>query len=387
MPLSIDTSFSKILSHEHSTLQQQQKNQPRYKSWKGKNTFFCGGIFMTGANFGQLYITFCLILLTWTFFGIIIAPFYHSKYNYIVPIILYGFCVVTLFVTGFTEPGILPRREHYQYCIIKIESARLKENYCSICSISRSFRARHFGTLQLFHIILISKGQTTNEFLRNRKLRKVTTNKISNISGLNIGKKYNLLDEKNDIINSKASAKFDVMEHGHSVLHSDNESDIIPTRNEKEFLKNNFYQELNRNDHMNEEKHIDNNKINMSFESPSNENKNDLSKEFVNIILASSHNLENDCEIDNKYAMKNQLCKFDNICLFPFKSTKFYFALNLCTDSDNAYKNSKCMSLFMIPSTKLLPMWMNDSDEDKQQQLQLRFELIDRIKETYISDE
>lgn len=103
----------------------------------GRNTFFCGGRFMTGSHPNQLLRTFLIILASWFLYIFLVAPFF--SFQWLVPIAMCQFelnCVL-LCLTAFTEPGIIPRKSH------KVLLNNPPLTFCNVCEVYRDGRAWH----------------------------------------------------------------------------------------------------------------------------------------------------------------------------------------------------------------------------------------------------
>nr|XP_020470583.1 palmitoyltransferase ZDHHC18-like [Monopterus albus] len=100
--------------HGDSSDKRDEPRRPRRK-WEvfpGKNRFYCDGRIMMARQSGVLPLTLALILVTTGLFFIFDCPFLVKHLTSCIPVIggvLFGFVIITLLQTSFTDPGILPR--------------------------------------------------------------------------------------------------------------------------------------------------------------------------------------------------------------------------------------------------------------------------------------
>ncbi|XP_028983893.1 palmitoyltransferase ZDHHC18a isoform X2 [Betta splendens] len=93
----------------------EKKEQRPVRKWEvfpGKNRFFCDGRIILARQSGVLPMTLGLIVVTCGLFFAFDCPFLVEHLTVFIPVIgvmLFGFVVVSLLRTSFTDPGILPR--------------------------------------------------------------------------------------------------------------------------------------------------------------------------------------------------------------------------------------------------------------------------------------
>eukprot|EP00743_Colponemidia_sp_Colp-15_P003862 GILK01004168.1.p1 GENE.GILK01004168.1~~GILK01004168.1.p1 ORF type:complete len:298 (+),score=0.67 GILK01004168.1:41-934(+) len=134
---------------------------PAYRVWPAKNRIYCGGRIITGP-WEDLPAHLCawtaLIVLSFLYF-IFVAPFLWTNINPVLPCLsgyLFLSTMVTLMLTAWTDPGILPRKKYKQILMTKpSHSANEHEEYhadnnpvegskfCDTCEIWRPPRASH----------------------------------------------------------------------------------------------------------------------------------------------------------------------------------------------------------------------------------------------------
>jgi len=89
-----------------------------YLEWSGQNTILCQGRVIGGPEISKLSGTVTLLIVPSVLFIVYVAKVFESKYNeknvMIFGVILPILCILTLFKTAFTEPGIIPRKEIVQ---------------------------------------------------------------------------------------------------------------------------------------------------------------------------------------------------------------------------------------------------------------------------------
>jgi hypothetical protein len=115
----------------------------RYRLWEGKNKFFCGGRFMMGVHSKHLVMTTILLLGTNALFLFLLVPLLHQHYLFHISATIGGLNLLFLFLTAFTDPGIIPRRPPSKLLENMTAESREKLQYCHTCRIVRPPRAKH----------------------------------------------------------------------------------------------------------------------------------------------------------------------------------------------------------------------------------------------------
>ncbi|KAL4453047.1 hypothetical protein ABPG73_005953 [Tetrahymena malaccensis] len=135
-----------------------------YQMWPGTNRFCCNGRLMIGpgADFGPNCYTWVCILGAGIPYLVLVMPSIFNNFSpvlAIVNIILFLSTIIFLLLTGFTDPGIIPRRNvilltmddnnrevYEQFLNGNFENADNEnrvQNYCQTCQIYRPARASH----------------------------------------------------------------------------------------------------------------------------------------------------------------------------------------------------------------------------------------------------
>ena len=125
-----------------------------WEVWPGKNRFYCKGKLITGPKSDLVYYLPCVTIL-FIFpisFLVVIAPYIWTNVACSLPILfglLFLNTVAFFFITGFTEPGIIPRK-----CVVEAitltnssvinDLMRIDMNkFCSTCQIYKTNRSHH----------------------------------------------------------------------------------------------------------------------------------------------------------------------------------------------------------------------------------------------------
>ena len=99
-------------------------SKKRFQQWKGKNTFFLGGKVMAGPHFKQFTCTLSMIQVSWVIFATLIFPelpqinvevdvdfdLPPQALLAVIAALLFTLMVTSLFLTAFSDPGIIPHR-------------------------------------------------------------------------------------------------------------------------------------------------------------------------------------------------------------------------------------------------------------------------------------
>jgi hypothetical protein len=82
----------------------------RYEDWQGNNYFFGNGAIMLGSDLHIfLFCNVCIIVPTICFYIFVLPYMYERFIAYGVLSVLLILCLINLWLTSLTEPGILPR--------------------------------------------------------------------------------------------------------------------------------------------------------------------------------------------------------------------------------------------------------------------------------------
>lgn len=96
-----------------------RKSTRVFEQWDdlgGRNRFFCRGHFISGPASDWLHVTgTCLfMIIPPAFFFVVCSTYLWVRVHWLIPastVCLYGLCVIFIFLTSLTDPGILPRRK------------------------------------------------------------------------------------------------------------------------------------------------------------------------------------------------------------------------------------------------------------------------------------
>lgn len=135
------------------SLNSDPKVRRKYTEWKGKNTILFDGRIIGGPQLCKLYRTISLLVIPSIFFNIFVAERFWKKYDspyvVIVEVLLVILSMVTLLITAFTDPGIIPRNsckrmtfipKHQDICV---DGRTVRLKLCQTCKIIRPPRAFH----------------------------------------------------------------------------------------------------------------------------------------------------------------------------------------------------------------------------------------------------
>jgi palmitoyltransferase ZDHHC9/14/18 len=115
----------------------------RYEMWEGKNKFICNGRIMLGAHDKHLLVTLALIVSFDAVFLGVIVPLLEIPLLFFIGLFIFVGNIIFLFLTAFTEPGIIPRRPPSKLFESLSQDIRDKVQYCHTCRIIRPPRAKH----------------------------------------------------------------------------------------------------------------------------------------------------------------------------------------------------------------------------------------------------
>jgi len=134
-------------AHEDQELESSGKDSTigeiRFKLWEGKNKFLCGGRLMMGVHSKHLIMTTVLLIATNAMFVVLLVPLIDLPYLLHTSLSIGVLNLLFLFLTAFTEPGIIPRRPPSKLLENMSADAREKMQYCHTCRIVRPPRAKH----------------------------------------------------------------------------------------------------------------------------------------------------------------------------------------------------------------------------------------------------
>jgi palmitoyltransferase ZDHHC9/14/18 len=149
-----------VKSHR-STRSLHDPTKPRYKQYGGRASFFCSGSVMAGEDLSRMFFTMTMLWLTYgVFLGFIVPllgmleiddavpPVLDSKNRFhpiltLPSLVLLAVGTVTLLLTTFTDPGIIPRCSTQTLIQSMPLEVKDKMNYCPTCNIIRPPRAKH----------------------------------------------------------------------------------------------------------------------------------------------------------------------------------------------------------------------------------------------------
>ena len=130
--------------HDDSTIEKDSTiGKLRYQLWEGKNKFLCGGRLMMGVHSKHLLMTTVLLLGTNALYLLLLVPIINQPYLFQIGGSIAVLNLIFLFLTAFTDPGIIPRRPPSKLLQNMSADAREKMQYCHTCRIVRPPRAKH----------------------------------------------------------------------------------------------------------------------------------------------------------------------------------------------------------------------------------------------------
>lgn len=139
---SAKTRIGKSSSHLPTDNEHKKK---RYELWEGKNKFLCGGRVMIGVHGTHLVVTTSLLIVTYGLFLGLLVPLTHMPLFEYLGGLLFILNITLLFMTAFTEPGVIPRRQplHDKESEAVVDGLKDKLQFCHSCHIVRPPRAKH----------------------------------------------------------------------------------------------------------------------------------------------------------------------------------------------------------------------------------------------------
>jgi len=115
----------------------------RYQLWEGKNKFLLGGRIMMGVHSKHLALTTVLLIGTNACYLFLLVPLVNRPALFETGLVIGTLNLIFLFLTAFTDPGIIPRRPPSKLLENMSADAREKMQYCHTCRIVRPPRAKH----------------------------------------------------------------------------------------------------------------------------------------------------------------------------------------------------------------------------------------------------
>lgn len=136
------TRMGKSSSHLPTDSEHKKK---RFELWEGKNKFLCGGRIMIGVHATHLVVTTCMLVVTYALFLGLLVPLTHMPLFDYLGGLLFILNMTLLFMTAFTEPGVIPRRQptHDAESEAVVDGLKDKLQFCHSCHIVRPPRAKH----------------------------------------------------------------------------------------------------------------------------------------------------------------------------------------------------------------------------------------------------
>ena len=118
----------------------------RYMEWGGNNSFFCDGRIMVGSDFNFfLFTNFLFITPSALFFVFVIPDMDFSILFGVLMLLIFLYCVISLWTCALTEPGIIPRNlADISPTLPPGESTGIYGyKMCDTCNIYRPPRSKH----------------------------------------------------------------------------------------------------------------------------------------------------------------------------------------------------------------------------------------------------
>lgn len=117
----------------------QQHKKRRFELWEGKNKFLCGGRIMIGVHATHLIVTSTLLVVTYGIFLVLLVPLTNMPIFDYLGLTLFVINMYLLFLTAFTEPGVIPRRSptHDADSEAIVDGLKDKLQFCQSCHIVR----------------------------------------------------------------------------------------------------------------------------------------------------------------------------------------------------------------------------------------------------------
>jgi DHHC palmitoyltransferase len=131
-----------------------------WQEWPSKQVWYCDGRFVSGPDRLYFYISLTMLLVPSALFWALTVPYLVEHVSWALAAAsgaLVAFSLVTLFIAGFTDPGVYPRRpkpreldrkinilaktpDALNYCVRDI---KVSSKYCNTCNIWRPPRSSH----------------------------------------------------------------------------------------------------------------------------------------------------------------------------------------------------------------------------------------------------
>jgi hypothetical protein len=152
--------FNNSTSRQLIIINSKKKSLRLFNIWPSDNRFFLNGRLMSGPksdNCHYLFVIFLIVGISIVFF-VLVIPYLWNDVSPILPcfiIYLFVSTLTFLFLTTFTDPGIIPRKKVWELTMGAVpENFRADENksrrngktrkkYCRTCEIYRPGRASH----------------------------------------------------------------------------------------------------------------------------------------------------------------------------------------------------------------------------------------------------
>src|SRR3989338_8883937 len=131
-----------------------EKRVEAWTVWPSKNLWYCRGMCLSGPDRKYFYVSLTLLLLPAIFWYAFSVPYLLDEIHFgflIAHCLVLSLALITLFIAGFMDPGIIPRR-HFPPDIdltaidplsYRIRSIRVTSKYCETCNIWRPPRSSH----------------------------------------------------------------------------------------------------------------------------------------------------------------------------------------------------------------------------------------------------
>jgi len=136
-------------SHASSNVFERVEQIRRCDDWRGNNYFYWNGSLMLGCDARFFVVTNVLYISFGLLFYIVILP--SSPFSLITGVLsalLFIYSLVNLWITAFTEPGIVPRQPLHIPAVIPPGISPKGWKFCKICNVMQPPRSKHCNACQ-----------------------------------------------------------------------------------------------------------------------------------------------------------------------------------------------------------------------------------------------
>ncbi|KAJ1432913.1 DHHC palmitoyltransferase-domain-containing protein [Ochromonadaceae sp. CCMP2298] len=121
----------------------------RFEDWRGNNYFFAGGQLMLGCDAKYFYVTqICYVIFSLLFYLDVVPYCPAPSLIATAAALLLAYSLTNLWLTGFIEPGIIPRRPLHLTAAVPAGESPEGWRYCTPCNVMAPPRSKHCNACQ-----------------------------------------------------------------------------------------------------------------------------------------------------------------------------------------------------------------------------------------------